>query len=460
MPRYRFSKFFSLIFILADLACLNASLLLANLINFEYFVIESGSSFMVFLGTNLIWISVFFSGNLQTIDRESTFYDHLSRWFAAYVVNLCIVFILWILIEPLYYSKHQLFYTYLIFPMLSVSWLYVWSLLIGYYRAFGYNLRTVVVAGLDGVSEQLVNYIQSQPRLGYRFHGFFDNSKSTHDNFGGDLRYLKEYVLTNRIDIIYCNLNRLTERQVKDLIDFAENHLIKVSLLSNQLELVRHRSSIYNFGDVSVVNLSSIPLDDKINRIIKRLFDIVFSSLVILSILSWVIPLIGTMIRVESKGPVFFRQRRNGLNNRPFLIYKFRSMVVHEDRSVKQASKNDSRITRLGAFLRKTSIDELPQFINVFLGEMSVVGPRPHAVKHNMEFKKVIDRFIQRHAVKPGITGLAQSRGFRGETTTLASIAARVRLDRFYVRNWSLLLDFKIIFWTIRSLIKGNENAY
>ena len=177
-------------------------------------------------------------------------------------------------------------------------------------------------------------------------------------------------------------------------------------------------------------------------------------------ILSWLVPLIGLLIKLESKGPVFFKQNRHGRNNKLFLCYKFRTMVVNQLSDTKQATKNDPRITRVGSILRKTSIDEVPQFINVFLGSMSVVGPRPHPIKLNEEFAPQIDRFFQRHAVKPGITGLAQAKGFRGETSQFNDMYGRVKLDRFYVKNWSLFLDLKIIILTIISIIKSNENAY
>lgn len=460
MPRHRFSRFFPLVFIVADLICLNTSYFLANWINFEYLDISNNSFLVVQAAANIIWIVVFYSARLQNVDRESSLSDQFNRWFSSYIVNISIVFALWILATPLFYSKHQLFYTYLIFPALSLSWRYLWNVFISYVRALGYNSRKVVVAGLDEMSEQLVGYFRSSPQLGYHFYGFFDNRKEEGDKVKGTLKDIRDYVRRHDVDVIYCNIARLTKKQATELIEFAENHFIKISLISNIGQFSHRHAPIYHYGDISVVNLSAIPLDEKINQIMKRLFDIVFSGLVMLFILSWVIPIFGLLIKLDSEGPVFFRQRRNGLYNRPFRIYKFRSMKVHYDTDVKQATKGDPRITKLGAFLRKSSIDELPQFINVFLGDMSVVGPRPHAIKHNMEFKKLIDRFIQRHAVKPGITGLAQARGYRGETNTFEAINGRVRLDRFYVRNWSIFFDFKIIFWTVVSMFRGNQNAY
>jgi lipopolysaccharide/colanic/teichoic acid biosynthesis glycosyltransferase len=196
------------------------------------------------------------------------------------------------------------------------------------------------------------------------------------------------------------------------------------------------------------------------NRSVKRIFDILFSSLVIITVLSWLFPLIGLLIKWESKGPILFIQKRHGRGNKFFPCWKFRTMVVNNEADSKQATKNDARITKVGAFLRKTSLDEVPQFFNVFLGNMSVVGPRPHPIKLNEEYSPKIDRFIQRHAVKPGVTGLAQAKGYRGETSLFSDMYGRVKLDRFYVRKWSLFFDVQIIFLTIYSIIWKNENAY
>ena len=176
--------------------------------------------------------------------------------------------------------------------------------------------------------------------------------------------------------------------------------------------------------------------------------------------MSWLVPLIALLIKLDSKGPVFFRQKRSGKNNHNFYCFKFRTMRVNGEADIVQASRNDSRITRIGAFLRRTSLDELPQFYNVLRGEMSVVGPRPHMINHTIEFSEKIDNFWQRQSVQPGITGLAQAKGYRGETNTALKLKNRIKLDRFYVDNWSFLFDIRIIILTVFSLLERNENAY
>ena len=192
----------------------------------------------------------------------------------------------------------------------------------------------------------------------------------------------------------------------------------------------------------------------------KRFFDIVLSLFVLIGICSWLFPILAVLIKASSNGPVFFRQLRHGKDNRPFYCYKFRTMVINEDADVKQAKRNDDRVTGLGSFLRRSSLDELPQLINVLRGEMSIVGPRPHAVPMNEVFCKEISGYMHRHSMKPGMTGLAQSKGYRGEILNFHDLHSRYRLDMFYIKNWSIMLDLKIIFWTPVSLILKNHRAY
>ncbi|MGI4737264.1 MAG: exopolysaccharide biosynthesis polyprenyl glycosylphosphotransferase [Janthinobacterium lividum] len=192
----------------------------------------------------------------------------------------------------------------------------------------------------------------------------------------------------------------------------------------------------------------------------KRIFDVAFALLVVALLLSWLIPLVALLIKLESKGPAFFKQLRTGKDNQPFYCFKFRSMHVNGDANHRQACKGDARITRVGAFLRKTSVDELPQFLNVLRGEMSIVGPRPHMLKHTEEYAPLVRGFMQRHAVTPGITGLAQVRGFRGETKETSAMAKRVKMDVWYIRNWSFVLDLKIVVLTVVQALKGHDNAF
>ena len=215
-----------------------------------------------------------------------------------------------------------------------------------------------------------------------------------------------------------------------------------------------------NYDTIPILSLRKVPLKDNINKFFKRLFDIIISLMVIVFILSWLTPILALLIKSQSKGPVFFRQIRNGINYKEFYCYKFRSMVVNNDADKTQATRHDVRVTPLGKLLRKSSLDEMPQFINVLFGEMSVVGPRPHMTKENNKYNSTVQKYMLRHVIKPGITGYAQVNGFRGEVENESDIINRVKCDIYYLENWSLLLDVKIMFKTIINSIVGEDKAY
>ena len=227
----------------------------------------------------------------------------------------------------------------------------------------------------------------------------------------------------------------------------------------NSVFASRHNFIVVNYGE-GIGNKQSLNLKDPAQVVFKRSFDVLFAALVIVFIFSWLFPVIALLIKSTSKGPVLFKQLRHGKNNVPFYCYKFRTMQVNDTADTQQATKHDPRVTRVGAFLRKSSLDELPQMFNVILGDMAIVGPRPHAMLMNEKFSEGIDNFMFRHTVKPGITGLAQAKGFRGETKDFYDIYSRCKLDLFYIKNWSIVLDLKIVVWTVASLFINKDRAY
>ncbi|MCK5824098.1 MAG: exopolysaccharide biosynthesis polyprenyl glycosylphosphotransferase [Ichthyobacteriaceae bacterium] len=326
------------------------------------------------------------------------------------------------------------------------------------YRIYGGNYRNVIIVGYHENSQALHRFFINRPEYGYKFNGFFTDDDL--DISKGKIKDVIKYVLDNKIDEIYCTIEYLTKEQMKELVDFADNNMIVLKFIPISKGIYTRGLSLQYYDYQAVFALRENPFDDSIQKVLKRFFDIVFSSLVIVFVLSWLVPILGFFIKKESKGSVFFKQKRSGLANKEFEVFKFRSMGVNKKSDSQQATKNDPRITKIGAFIRKTSIDELPQFINVFKGEMSVVGPRPHMLSHTEFYKNRIDKFMVRHIVKPGITGLAQVRGLRGETETVNEMRARSRMDRFYIEHWSMILDVKIIIQTFVNAIVGEEKAY
>ena len=240
----------------------------------------------------------------------------------------------------------------------------------------------------------------------------------------------------------------------------SEKECIRFRIVPNLSMFITREVHIEYYGELPILALRKEPLDDVGNRIKKRALDITISLLVTIFILSWLIPLIGILIFLESGRPIFFKQLRTGKDKKPFYCWKFRSMRNNKEADQKQATRNDNRITFLGKILRKTSLDEFPQFLNVLKGEMSLVGPRPHMIKHTTDYSKLVDGYMVRQFIKPGITGWAQVNGFRGEITNPEQIKMRVNKDLWYLENWTLWLDIKILFLTVYYILRGDKKAY
>ncbi len=320
--------------------------------------------------------------------------------------------------------------------------------------------RSAVIAGANELGRGLARRLAADPMLGVRFAGYFDDR--AHDRIGeqvlGEIAALPEYVRANGIDIIYIALPMASQPRILRLLEELRDSTASIYFVPDIFVFDLIQARVDSIGDLPVVAVCETPFYG-FNGLVKRLSDLVFASL-ILVLISPLMAAIAIGVKLSSPGPVLFKQRRYGLDGRRIVVYKFRSMTVAEDGDiVRQATKNDSRVTRFGAFLRRTSLDELPQFINVLQGRMSVVGPRPHAVAHNEMYRKLIRGYMIRHKVRPGITGLAQVNGWRGETETVDKMKARIEYDLAYLRNWSLLLDLQIILKTLVVVLK-KQNAY
>jgi len=364
-------------------------------------------------------------------------------------------------------SREVLMYTYGISIVMTTIWRFGFIKIVRHYRSRGYNNRKAIVIGAGQTGQEFMNMLLNKVEYGLNFMGFFDDEPERFPEMKpyilGSVEESKKFAIDNGVDEIFCALPYKQEEKIKDLIKFADEQLIRLKIVpdfSHFLTNQFHKIEIDYYGIFPVMTLRKEPLENALNRIAKRAFDFGFSLLVFITVLWWLIPLIAILIKMTSNGPVFFVQQRTGMRNRPFLVYKFRTMYVNGESDSKQATKGDSRITPIGVFLRKSNLDELPQFINVLLGHMSVIGPRPHMLKHTEEYSKIIDKFMVRHFIKPGITGWAQVNGYRGETKDPKEMEMRVHADLWYLENWSFLLDVRIVFLTVFNMIRGEEKAY
>ena len=325
--------------------------------------------------------------------------------------------------------------------------------------------RVAVVAGAGSLGRKLADKVSNTPYLGVEVAGYFDDRSPERlgdlprDKLLGTVEQLADYVKTHKVDLIYLALPMATQPRITRLLDDLRDTTASVYFAPDIFLFDLIQARMDTIGGIPVLAICETPFYG-VNGIVKRVSDVILSAL-ILVLISPIMAALAFGVKLSSPGPVLFRQRRYGLDGEEIVVYKFRSMTVTEDGPVvKQATKNDARVTRFGAFIRKTSLDELPQFINVLQGRMSIVGPRPHAVAHNEMYRKLVKSYMVRHKVKPGITGWAQVNGLRGETDTVDKMKARIEYDLDYLRHWSLRLDLQIIWKTVFVVLKRPETAY
>ena len=323
--------------------------------------------------------------------------------------------------------------------------------------------KKIAVMGSNDTAVRISNYFEKHRSV--QFYGSVGDDDSIYAQDGDILTETVSQKLAqaaaNGVMDVYVAVAPERMGDVRSLMSEAEKQCVRLKFIPDFGGAIGSPYTVsYLGGEFPIITLRQEPLEEMSSRFKKRIFDVLFSSMVILFILSWLYPVLAILIKLQSRGPVLFKQLRSGRNDEPFWCYKFRSMTVNGDSDKKQATKDDARVTSIGKFLRRTSLDEMPQFFNVFLGNMSVVGPRPHMLKHTEEYKAIIDQYMVRQFLKPGITGWAQVNGFRGETRASSDMENRVKCDIYYLENWSTMFDVKIIFMTIINVIKGEKNAF
>lgn len=331
------------------------------------------------------------------------------------------------------------------------------------YRRKGYNFKKVIIVGAGKNGMELYRLMKDDLAYGFNIMGFFDDNTSLEKvlpNYLGKTNEVESYVLRNNIDEIYCTLPGSNDGKILRMLNFAEKHMVRFYIVPEFYRDVKKSLVMEVMESIPLLTVRREPLQAAYNRALKRAFDFVFSLCILVTVFPVLYIVVGILIKMSSPGPVLFKQKRTGLYGQEFECYKFRTMRVNAEADTLQAVKNDPRKTRIGDFLRRTNLDEFPQFMNVLLGDMSVVGPRPHMLKHTEQYSALIDKYMVRHLVKPGVTGWAQVTGYRGETKTLEQMEGRVKRDVWYIENWSFFLDLKIIVVTVLNMFRGEKNAY
>lgn len=352
---------------------------------------------------------------------------------------------------------------YLVTIVVFSLWRVVVRLTLKMYRRKGYNFKRVVIVGAGKNGMELYKVMKDDLSYGLNVLGFFDDNlslKSVLPNYLGMTYEVEDFVLANDVDEIYCTLPGTTDEKMVRLLNFAEKHMIRFYIVPEFYRNLKKSLVMEMMESIPLMTVRREPLQAVYNRALKRSFDIVFSVLVLMTIFPVLYLIVGILVKLSSPGPILFKQKRTGLYGQVFRCYKFRTMKVNAQADSLQAVKDDPRKTKVGDFLRRTNLDEFPQFINVLRGEMSVVGPRPHMLKHTEQYSALIDKYMVRHLVKPGVTGWAQVTGYRGETKTLEQMEGRVKRDVWYIENWSFFLDLKIIVVTVLNMFRGEKNAY
>lgn len=455
MQRIRYSRYLKSIIVLLDLS------VIASVFIFFFISKNEGlryheetwyqNSFSLAL-LFLFWMLLSGRTRIYNIPRNLTYTLFLDRLFSHFVIFTIGILLIGKVSNNLFFNSEiyllTLYLFFFIFFLRSIIFF-----IIKYLRSVGINHRNVMFLSENGSTDVLKDILKGRKDYGYKIFSYNSSNLSFNE--------LIEFWKTNGIHTLFIPTDSDLDKELeKRLFKLAEEHKVHVSLIPN---ISKSNFFYYDLGYIEtqpVLNQAKYPLDYYSNFFLKRTFDIVFSTLVLVLICSWLFPIISILIKRNSKGPVFFVQKRYGFHEEVFNCIKFRTMIVNDESTTKTTSDNDSRITKIGKFLRKTSLDEMPQFINVLKGEMSIVGPRPHMLAVDNYYKPKIGRYTLRSLANPGITGLAQVSGFRGDSGNVeVEMNKRILADAFYVRNWSFVLDMVIILKTIILVVGGDKNA-
>jgi len=450
----------------ADVLLLLAIIITTRLIEYQYNIF-SESMFTVLVVSVISWLIVARAFGLYGDLRMKPISIEWVMFLKAFgIFTLLNSFIFFQLLDHFSFERYPFFLdSVLLFTLLPAQKLLIRIMFKKLRSSDQYCRRVLIVgAGDTGINfyENCVNH-----EFGYKLTGFLDDEKQPELNghYLGTTSDIESVIANYELDDIVVTLPINKENEIRNIVTVGEREGKRVRIVPDYHKFSNGKLHVDSLGNLSVITLRSLPLDSFDNKVYKRIFDITFSLLSIIFLFSWLFPIISIIIKFTSKGPILFKQDRWGLNNKTITCLKFRTMVAHskevdDNGNYLQAQKNDPRTTSIGRFLRKTNFDELPQLLNVLVGSMSLVGPRPHPVPLNMSSKDSVEKYLMRHWVKPGITGWAQVSGYRGETKDKFLMKKRVKYDLWYIENWTFWLDLQIIVQTFVNMIKGEKNAY
>ncbi len=461
LSRLRLSRYYIPALFILDLCILNSVYFVAVWIDYGTFTGSNNTKSMVFV-SNAIWVLLAVYHKAYRIERVEPIIKSINQLVSLITIHSLIIVLILIAFDSNFSSYLVYYFTF--FPITLILCRYLVLKSMRYVRGKGYNFRNVLIFGANTHSVNLAKLFKSDRSLGYRLNGYFDIKKSKlklNAPFLGGVDEMSYLLKHQEIDELFICTNDFSKSLIEQLTHLCEKYMVRASFIPNFQDFVKSKSiNIEYYNSLPVIKLRAEPLEHPFYQLLKRVFDILFSLVVIVFVFPWLFPVIIIAIKLNSNGPIFFKQLRSGEENKSFNCLKFRTMSVNNEADKTQASKNDARITRVGRFLRKTNLDEFPQFFNVLQGRMSVVGPRPHMLKHTEQYSSLLSDYLVRHYSKPGITGWAQINGYRGETKELKDMKQRVKFDIYYIENWNFLLDLKIIFLTVYNMIKGEKNAF
>lgn len=447
---------------------ITAFIISAHLSYSEFIFFKNTNSQFLLLALLIIWFFTSKNSDIYDEFRSRNFSFEVIAVIKNIIILIASSMIILFLLREYHLERYFIISFSIMLLLLLITEKIFFRSILNYLRKKGRNLRSLLIIGAGEVGKNFYDLTLSNPHFGYNILGFLDDKPKTFLNgqYLGKINELDNILTTKNVDDVIITLPNYATEKIEEVVKTCEKHTIRIRIIPDYFKFISNKYNVSMYGRFPIISVREDRINELHWRMLKRSFDFVFTFLLYIFVFSWLWPLIVLIIRLTSPGPVFYKQIRWGRDNKHFVTYKFRSMTTEEcgetdeDGNFKQAVKDDPRVTKIGRILRKTSLDELPQFWNVLKGDMSIVGPRPHPTPLNLESKDKVHLYLLRHLVKPGITGWAQVNGHRGETKNISKMQKRIDHDIWYIENWSFWLDLQIIALTIWGMIKGDPNAY